>query len=303
MTTLVDVSADTVQRSSDTTVSAVERPQVKWAHVAGFVTLTYAISWSVWIAVVPHIARYLSATRTPTKFTAPGSVIVGMFGPALAAVIMRAVVSKEGFKTSLGPIRHRRKYFAIALVAPALTIALLINLAVGFHLAHFHANANIVALVIGLGLNALTMNAMFAFGEEYGWRGYLLPKLLPLGEARAAVVLGVIWGLWHSPLLIAGLNYPGVNPWIAIAMFVPTAVLMSLLFTRLYVAAGGAVLVASLLHGSLNAYGDGLGATKRFVTDHTLLTSPGGAIAMGIFALMAASAYAMRGRRRSIRTK
>ena len=64
-----------------------------------------------------------------------------------------------------------------------------------------------------------------------------------------------------------------------------------------------AVLVAALLHGSLNAYGDGLGATKRFVTDHTLLTSPGGAIAMGIFALIAAGAYAMRGRRRSIRTQ
>jgi membrane protease YdiL (CAAX protease family) len=303
MTTLVDVSADTIQRSSDSTITELERPKVKWAHVAGFVTLTYAISWSVWIALVPHLSHYLSATRTPAKFTAPGSIIIGMFGPALAAVVMRTVVSKEGVKTSLGPIRHRRKYFAIALVAPALTIALLINLAVGFHLAHFHAHANIVALVIGLGLNALTMNAMFAFGEEYGWRGYLLPKLLPLGEARAAVVLGVIWGLWHAPLLIAGLNYPGVNPWIAIAMFVPTAVLMSLLFTRLYVAAGGAVLVATLLHGSLNAYGDGLGATKRFVTDHTLLTSPGGAIAMGIFALMAASAYGMRGRRRSIRTQ
>jgi uncharacterized protein len=303
MTTLVDVSADTIHRPSASTVTELERPKVKWTHVVGFVTLTYAISWSVWIALVPHLARYLSATRTPSKFTAPGSIIIGMFGPAVAAVIMRTFGSKEGLKTSLGPIRHRRKYFAIALVAPALTIALLINLAVGFHLAHFHAHANIVALVIGLGLNALTMNAMFAFGEEYGWRGYLLPKLLPLGEARAAVVLGVIWGLWHAPLLIAGLNYPGVNPWIAIAMFVPTAVLMSLLFTRLYVAAGGAVLVATLLHGSLNAYGDGLGATKRFVTDHTLLTSPGGAIAMGIFALIAAAAYGMRGRRRSIRTQ
>ncbi len=105
------------------------------------------------------------------------------------------------------------------------------------------------------------------------------------GEARPATIVGVIWGLWYAPLLIAGLNYPGVNPWIAIAMFVPTAVLMSLLFTRLYVAAGGAVLAAALLHGSVELVRR-LGATKRFVTDHTLLTSPGGAIAIGIFALM-----------------
>src|SRR5690349_19574724 len=207
MATLVDVSADTAQRSSDGKVTSLERPQVKWAHVVGFVSLAYAISWGVWIALVPHIARYLHATRTPEKFTAPASIVIGMFGPALAAVIMR-IVSKEGFKTSLGPIRHRGKYFVIALVAPALTLALLIDVAVGFHLAHFHAHANLVALVIGLALNALTLNTMLAFGEEYGWRGYLLPKLLPLGEARAATIVGVIWGLWHAPLLIAGLNYP-----------------------------------------------------------------------------------------------
>ena len=304
MANLVDVSADISRNSSNTTVNTrVERPHVKWAHVVGFVALAYAISWGVWIALVPHLTRYLSATRTPTKFTAPASIIIGMFGPALASVIMRTVATREGLKGSLGPIRHRRKYYAIALIGPALTIALLIDVAVGFHLAHFHAHANVVGLVIGLALNALTLNAMFAFGEEYGWRGYLLPKLLPLGEARAAVVLGVIWGLWHAPLLIAGLNYPGVNPWIAIAMFVPTAVLMSLLFTRLYIAAGGAVLVATLMHGSLNAYGDGLGATKRFVTDHTLLTSPGGAIAMGIFAMIAAAAYGIRGARQSTRTQ
>ena len=301
MATLVDRTADT-PRAAESTATTLERARVRWAHAVGFVALAYAISWSVWIAVVPHLTRYLSASRTPSKFNAPGAIIIGMFGPAFAAVIMRAFGSKEGFKRSLGPIRHRRRYFAIALVAPALTIALLIDLAVGFHLAHFHAHANIVALVLGLALNALTWGAMFAFGEEYGWRGYLLPKLLPLGEARAAVILGVIWGLWHAPLLIVGLNYPGVNPWVAIAMFVPTAVFMSLLFTRLYVAAGGAVLVATLLHGSLNAYGDGLGSTKRFVTDNTLLTSPGGAIAIGIFALIAGTAYGMRARHQSTRT-
>jgi membrane protease YdiL (CAAX protease family) len=304
MSTLLDVSARPSPTSStDPAAISVATHHVRWAQVMGFITLAYGIAWSVWFALVPHLSRYLGATRTPTKFTAPASVIAGMFGPAIAAVIMRRFVSKEPLRTSLGPIRHRVRYYAIALIAPALTIALLIDLGVGFHVAHFRSNGNLVVLVMVLALNALSLNAVFAFGEEYGWRGYLLPRLLPLGEARAAVVVGVIWGLWHAPLLIAGLNYPGVNPWIAVAMFVPTAVLMSLLFTRLYVAAGGSVLVATLLHASLNAYGDGLGATKRFVSDHTLLTSPGGAIAMGLFALMAVCAYGLRTRHRSARAR
>lgn len=53
------------------------------------------------------------------------------------------------------------------------------------------------------------MNSIFGFGEEFGWRGYLLPKLMPLGKFKAYTILGVIWGLWHAPLIVVGFNYPG----------------------------------------------------------------------------------------------
>src|SRR5205085_48045 len=56
----------------------------------------------------------------------------------------------------------------------------------------------------------------FTLGEEYGWRGYLLPRLLPLGEVRASALVGLLWAVWHLPLLLAGLNYPGRNPWLAL---------------------------------------------------------------------------------------
>jgi membrane protease YdiL (CAAX protease family) len=62
-----------------------------------------------------------------------------------------------------------------------------------------------------VGVAALFL-AVLTFGEEYGCRGYLLPKLLPLGEVKAAVIVGLIWGLWHAPLLLAGLNFADVNP-------------------------------------------------------------------------------------------
>ena len=57
-----------------------------------------------------------------------------------------------------------------------------------------------------------------AFGEEVGWRGWLLTSLRPLGTWPALIIVGVIWGLWHAPLILLGYNFarpditgPGVH--------------------------------------------------------------------------------------------
>ena len=50
----------------------------------------------------------------------------------------------------------------------------------------------------------LIPECIVAFGEEYGWRGYLLPRLMPLGEIKASLIVGVIWSLWHLPALAGG---------------------------------------------------------------------------------------------------
>jgi membrane protease YdiL (CAAX protease family) len=67
----------------------------------------------------------------------------------------------------------------------------------------------IIALIIiaTLPLQALLISPI-NFGEEWGWRGYLLPRLLPLGQWPALVTTGVIWGLWHAPLILMGFDYP-----------------------------------------------------------------------------------------------
>lgn len=52
-----------------------------------------------------------------------------------------------------------------------------------------------------------TINGLFAFGEEYGWRGVLMDELRPLGTARANVLTGILWGLWHAPIILLGFNY------------------------------------------------------------------------------------------------
>lgn len=67
------------------------------------------------------------------------------------------------------------------------------------------------------------INGLFTFGEEFGWRAYLLPKLIPLGGRRAVLLSGVIWGVWHWPVIAMGHNYgfdyPGF-PWLGMGMMV-----------------------------------------------------------------------------------
>jgi uncharacterized protein len=66
----------------------------------------------------------------------------------------------------------------------------------------FYAGFNAVILGPFLGL-------IIAFGEEFGWRGYLQGELNKLGRKRGTLLLGVIWGIWHWPLIWMGYNYPG----------------------------------------------------------------------------------------------
>ena len=97
---------------------------------------------------------------------------------------------------------------------------------------------------------APVLNAVFTLGEELGWRGYLLPKLLPLGQWRALLISGLIWGLWHAPVILLGYNYPG-RPLLGMAMMTILCVILGILFgwTRL---ATGSVWPAVIAHGSLN---------------------------------------------------
>jgi membrane protease YdiL (CAAX protease family) len=91
---------------------------------------------------------------------------------------------------------------------------------------------------------------VIAFGEEYGWRGYLQSELLKLGRVRGVLLLGVIWGVWHWPIILMGFNYPGY-PLLGVA-------LMTLYTTGLAVVLGyavlrsGSVLLAAYLHALNN---------------------------------------------------
>jgi membrane protease YdiL (CAAX protease family) len=203
---------------------------------------------------------------------------------------MRRFVNKEGVRGSLGAVR-RWRWYAVALLVPAALVTAVLVLVAATGRGDFTAPHNWLPVTyLGLALHAVTVGSLLAFGEEYGWRGYLLPKLLPLGEIKAALIVGLIWGSWHVPILVAGLNYPSVNPWAAIAVFIPAGIIISLLVTRLYVAAGASVLVTMVFHAGLNAYGDSL-TDSEHLSGNPLVVSAGGAIGMGVTALAALLAF------------
>jgi CAAX protease family protein len=283
-------------RATDAPVSIAgieQRSKVPWRDVALFTGLAYAFAWVLWLALRPNLFHFLTASHTPTKLTVPAIYVLGMFAPAAAAIVMRLFVSKEGLKGSLGPVRAWR-FYALAVLLAAVVVSLVIGVDALTGLGTFTWNGKTPLWIeyAGLAFDGLTFSALMAFGEEYGWRGYLLPKLLPLGEVKAAVLVGAIWATWHLPILIAGLNYPGVAPLAAIAVFIPVTIAMSVLFARVFVAAGGAVLVTAVLHGSFNAFGDKLTSTSH-LTGSPLVVTPAGAVGISVILITAAIVYAL----------
>jgi membrane protease YdiL (CAAX protease family) len=91
---------------------------------------------------------------------------------------------------------------------------------------------------------------VIAFGEEYGWRGYLQTELFKIGRVRGVLLLGVIWGAWHWPLILMGYNYPG-HPLFGLLLMVLYTMGLAVVLGYA-VLKSGSVLLSSYLHALNN---------------------------------------------------
>ena len=233
------------------------RTHIKWGEVFLFSLLAYGITWAwLGIKIVPHLGELLTASKTPTDSTVIfGNVyypILGMFGPMLAAIFMRLFISREGLRGSLG-FRQPLRYYLTAVFVPILFITAICLVLAAIGIFQFALPKESMPLYV-LPVMALLLipECIVAFGEEYGWRGYLLPRMMPLGEVRASLIVGVIWSLWHLPVLLAGILYGGNTLWLVLVMFVFTVMMSSFPYTWLAAASHYSSTLASIFHGSTN---------------------------------------------------
>ena len=93
-----------------------------------------------------------------------------------------------------------------------------------------------------------------ALGEEIGWRGFLVPELAKqMSFTKLSLLSGIIWALWHSPLLLFADYNAGTNKWYALACFAVMVISISFVFAWLRLKSGS-LWTAALLHASHNLF-------------------------------------------------
>jgi uncharacterized protein len=134
------------------------------------------------------------------------------------------------------------------------------------------------------------LNAGMFLGEELGWRGFLVPRLLSLTKPRYAFLLGgVIWGAWHMVMIRQGLNYPG--------HFLPGMLMMILFCTSVGIIIqylyfrSGSIFVAVISHAAINKTAMSMSFLVTKDEYNSLLYGPTGLIGLAIFTIVAAWLY------------
>jgi membrane protease YdiL (CAAX protease family) len=178
--------------------------------------------------------------------------------PVVATIIMLLVVTRDGYYRegwkSLGLHRLGLSVWWIAFGLTFLMSLIASIIVWATPLASFVLpESGVVNPLIGFLINVVILALAFALWEEIGMRGYLLPKLLPLGRTRALVVVGLVHAAWHMPLIfLTPLYHTAGNRLIVLPLFVGTVVAASFVFgyLRIY---SGSVWPASIAHSVHNA--------------------------------------------------
>jgi uncharacterized protein len=241
--------------------------------VIQFIILTFVLSWGL-IAIYYFSGGRLNQPQALTFLT------FFMFGPMVATITLQKLVYKEPVRKTFDISSKFNRWFLVAWLLPFVIAIATFGVTLLFPGIKFtpdmagifekYKNVLTPAQIIQMkkqmtslpihpywltllqGLIAgISINAVFAFGEELGWRGFLPKQLLSLGFYKTSLIIGIVWGVWHAPIIIQGYNYPE-HPLLGVFLMIIWCILLTpiFLFVRLK---AKSVIAAAIIHGSINA--------------------------------------------------
>lgn len=181
-----------------------------------FVLIAFVITW------IPEIIMNKTVGFEDYFFSPKYTIITlySMLTPAIANVLTR-LITKEGWTESYLHLHLQKnvKYYLFAAFFPAVgSIIGGMLVSIFFGKLDFRASFEEYSpmFMVGVSLTLISAalpQAFYCFGEEFGWRAYLYPKLEKLvGVPGAVIIGGIIWGVWHAPLTVEGHNF-GTDYW------------------------------------------------------------------------------------------
>lgn len=236
--------------------------------VLTFIILAFVWSWGMGIA-----ANYIGKA-TPVLNTA--LKILAGFGPSLAGIVVVASFSTgTGLCDWLMRCLNWRVGWKWCLLAFGFPPAVMI-VAIGLHrllggpMPALMSSDHIPLAIMNYGIVFLIGGPI---GEEFGWRGYLMPALTPRMDWRvASLLIGIIWGLWHLPLFFLTSTPQAQMPML---VFFLNILAGSVVFSWLFERTQGSILPALVLHTSLNAWTGMLGIVPTAATSRPYLLVTG----------------------------
>ena len=243
-----------------------------------YIAITFALTWGYCLLILYPVVNGETLNGVPS-IAAQLLTAACMFFPAVGVLLTR-LLTREGFRESwLKPnLKRNLKHYLLAWFGPGILTFLGLGLyflifpgafdpSFGYMVQTLEAagapmetmpfpmsTLMLIQCVQAIFL-APVMNFVTCFGEEWGWRGYLLPKMTRCLPTLPTVLLsGVIWGLWHAPLTIIGHNYgvgyPGF-PFAGIGMMCLFCVTLGTFMSYVTLKTGSCI-PAILAHGAVN---------------------------------------------------
>jgi uncharacterized protein len=213
------------------------------AQVALFYALTLGASVALAVFATPVIGEL--------------STLLVMLTPLVAGLVMKLVVTREGYSragwTDLGFARPGFRLWPLAIGLPFAVLLVAHGTVWLCGVAQVAVPADLTQPLL-LALLNTAAGLVLCVGEEAGWRGYLLPRLLPLGRRTALLLSGLMQAVWHLPFIVFTSTYHGEgNLWLILPLFLSTMTVAGILFGYLRLTSNS-TWPAVIAHAVFNTY-------------------------------------------------